>query len=509
MKFERTKNAKRNVIWSWLNRILTLLIPFAMRTIILYTLGNLYLGLGSLFSSILQVLNLAELGVGSALAFAMYKPAAEDNTAELKVLLNLYKKTYTIIGIIIAVVGIALMPFLTYFISGEIPSDINLYVLYAIYLATTVSSYWFFAYKGSILTVYQRNDISEKINIITNIVMYGIQIAGLYIYKSYYAYVIANLITTIVKNFIISIVVSKLYPELKPNGKPSKELTKFVFKKTGAVMGHKVGGVVMNSVDNILISAILGLTIVAQYNNYYYVLTAVMGFISTIFTSLTPIIGNYLIRENKEKSYNLFKILLYANSFILSICSCCFISMYQPFIELWVKKENIMPFLIVILLTVDFVTKTFRMPMLAFKDGAGLWEKDLPKPWLQVIVDLIIDIWLLNTIGIYGAIISTIVATFGVAYFYESYAVHKFCFEKKQKDYFLLTILYCLAMAVACLITYYVCNLIKFDNLILNLVVYFFASIFIGSVTFIILTLWTKSFKISFDFAKNKLSRKK
>lgn len=509
MEFERTKNAKRNVIWSWINKVFTLFIPFVMRTIILYTLGNLYLGLGSLFSSILQVLNLAELGVGSALAFAMYKPAAEDNIAELKVLLNLYKKTYMIIGIIIAVAGLALMPFLNYFISGEVPNNINLYVLYAIYLATTVSSYWFFAYKGSILTVYQRNDVSEKINIIMNIFMYGTQIAGLYIYKSYYVYVIANLITTIVKNTIIAIVVSKLYPELKPDGKPSKEITKFVFKKTGAVMGHKIGGVVMNSVDNILISTILGLTIVAQYNNYYYILTAVMGFLSILFGSLTPIVGNYLIKEKKENSYKLFKILLYINSFILCICSCCFISMYQPFIELWVKKDNLLPFLIVILLVIDFVAKSFRIPIITFKDGAGLWERDLPKPWLQVLVDLVIDIWLLNTIGVYGAVISTIVATFGVAYFYESYAVHKFCFEKKQKDYFILTSLYCLAIAISCIITHYICCCITFDNLIFSLIVYFFVSVIIGAFVFVAMTFWTKSFKNTLNFIGNKFLRRK
>ena len=509
MNFDRIKNAKRNVGWSWLNKIITLFVPFIMRTIILYTLGNMYLGLGSLFSSILQVLNLAELGIGSALAFAMYKPVAEDNFDELKELLNLYKKTYIIISIVISVFGIIMMPFLGFFIKDDIPSDMNIYAMYILYLASTVSSYCFFAYKGSILIVFQRNDILEKISIIFNLLMYSLQIIGLIVFKNYYIYIIVNLITIILKNCLISFIVKKKYPDIVPSTSTSKELTKFVFKKTGALMGHKVGAVVLNSVDNILISSILGLTLLAQYNNYYYILTAIIGILSICSSSIMPIIGNYIINEGKEKSYNLFLIILYIFSFVICICCCCFISMYQTFIEIWVKKENVLPFFLVILLVLEFYIKTYRMPILLFKDASGMWEKDLLKPWIQVIVDLIIDIILLKTIGIYGAVISTIVATFFVAYFYESYVVHKYCFQKKQKKYFINSILYFLITVFACIITNYICSYISTNNMILNLFLFLLISVFIGIVLFLLFTFFTYEFKISFTFFKRKFFRKK
>ncbi len=506
MNFERTKNAKRNIVWSSIGKVLTLLVPFAMRSIVLYLLGDLYLGLSSLFTSVLQVLNLAELGVGSSLAFAMYKPAAEDDTEKLRVLLSLYKWTYLIIGAIVAVIGLALMPFLRNLISGETPEDINIYVLYAIYLSSTVASYWFFAYKGSILTVYQRGDISEKIGIVVNLITYGAQIATLYIFKNYYVYITIHLLSVIIKNGVVAIFVRRLYPSIYPEGKPSKELTKMVFKKAAAAMGHKVGGVVLNSIDNILISAFLGLTLVAQYNNYYYIFTSVCGVISILTTSLVPIVGNYLIKETKEKSYKLFNAMQYGLTFVISVCCCCFIALYQPFIAFWVGEENVLPVLLPFLLVLLFFVQEYRAILLLFKNAAGIWEQDLWKPWAQAIVNLLIDIWLLQTIGVYGAPISSIVATFFIAFFAESFVTHKCCFERSQHNFLLQTLLYMTVVAASCACVYFVCGLFSFDSAILNIFLYLVIAVCVGSFLFLSTTFWTSGFKSILIFIK---SRKK
>ena len=497
------------MLWSWLLKVLTLLVPFAMRTIVLYTLGNLYLGLGSLFSSVLQVLNLAELGVGSALAFAMYKPAAEDDTEKLCLLLNLYKITYMAIGAFIAVVGLILMPFLPYLISGEVPSDINIYVLYGIYLASTVSSYWFFAYRGTILKVYQRSDITDKIDIIINLITYGIQIGCLYAFKNYYVYVFAHLCSSVLRSCVIALAVKKLYPNIIPKGKPSKEMTKAIFKKAGAVMGHKVGDVAINSIDNILVSAFLGLTLVAQYNNYYYIFTAVAGFVAILSSSLTPIVGNYLLKEIKEKSYRLFEIMQYGLMILISVCCCCFVALYQPFITFWVGEENVLPIWLPLLLTLLFLTQKCRIVLILFKDAAGLWEKDWFKPWLQAIVNLIIDLWLLQTIGIYGAPISSIVATFGVGFFIESYVVHKDVFVRSQRRFILQTFFYIAITFASCAGTYFACKYIDAGVPIVNLIIYFVLALSIGCCTFVLATFWTPSFKDLVSFAARKFNKRK
>ena len=161
-KIERTKNATRNIIFGVILKAYQIIAPFLMRTALIYLMGVQYLGLNSLFTSILQVLNLAELGVGSAMIYSMYKPIAEDNNAAICALMKLYRTYYRVIGLIIAVAGCALTPFIPKLISGDVPEKVNIYVLYLLNLGATVLSYWLYAYKNSILQAYQRMDVVSK-----------------------------------------------------------------------------------------------------------------------------------------------------------------------------------------------------------------------------------------------------------------------------------------------------------------------------------------------------------
>ena len=200
MKIEKTKNASRNIIFGFTLKLYQLLLPFIMRTVIMYAIGVQYLGLNSLFTSILQVLNLAELGVGSAMVFSMYKPIAEDDSVTICALMKLYRLYYRIIGGIILVIGLILTPFVPYLIAGDVPANINIYVLYILNLLATVLTYWLFAYRNSILQAYQRTDIVSKVTICTDTIKYLLQIAALVVFRNYYYYVIAVLITQSLNN---------------------------------------------------------------------------------------------------------------------------------------------------------------------------------------------------------------------------------------------------------------------------------------------------------------------
>lgn len=187
-KIERTKNATRNIIFGIILKVYQILVPFLMRTAMIYLMGVQYLGLNSLFTSVLQVLNLAELGVGSAMIYSMYKPIAEDNNTVICALMNLYRTYYRIIGAIIAAVGLLLTPFIPKLISGDVPQGINIYVLYLLNLGATVLSYWLFAYKNSILQAHQRVDVVSKVTLVTSTVQYALQLLVLWVFKNYYLY---------------------------------------------------------------------------------------------------------------------------------------------------------------------------------------------------------------------------------------------------------------------------------------------------------------------------------
>lgn len=507
MNFERTKNAKRNIVWGLIVKLFSLFIPFLMRTIIIYRLGTLYLGLNSLFASILNALNLAELGIGSALVFSMYKPIADDDKEKICALMYVYKIAYYVIGIVVLVLGFVMIPFLHNFIKGAYPTEINIEVVYVLQLLTTAAGYFFMAYKGSLLQAYQRADIVNKLDLITALCMYAVQMVGLLVFRNYYVYVLALLVRIIVYNFIQSAIVDRMFPDLKARGHISKEEKKQIIVKTSALMGHKVAGMVINSVDNILISMFMGLEIVAIYNNYFFVITALSGLFLMLTSGLNAIVGNYMVKENNEKKLELFNNMHYLVCFAICITCTCLLVLFQPFMLVWTGEKLLLPFGSVILFTIYFFSVKVRAIGLLFKDASGLWEKDVLKAWMQIVIDLVIDFWLLQKIGINGAIISTIVSMI-FAYIYETNIIFKYCLNGKKRKYYINTLIYAIIICITCGVALLVCDLFSNINKWIKLPVYFVIAVVFSIGLFGFATAWTDEFRNAVQFVKKNIFKR-
>ena len=465
-KIERTKNATRNLIYGMILRLYQIVIPFLMRTVMIYTLGVEYLGLNSLFTSVLSVLNLAELGVGSAMVYSMYKPIADDDSETICALMKLYKIYCNFIGFVIALVGIALTPFIPKLISGEIPNGINIYILYLMNLGATVLSYWLFAYKNSILQAHQRSDVVSKVTLATNTIQYILQILALYIMKNYYYFIIAMLIVQILTNVVTAIFADKLYPSFKPKGKLSKEKIKKINQRIRDLFTAKLGSVVVGSVDTMVISAFLGLTTLAIYQNYYYIMNAICGFITVIFGSITAGIGNSLVMETEEKNYNDFRKFTFIISFILCICCCCFVNLYQPFMELWVGKKLMLDFSYVVLFCVLFYCLELAMVWATIKDAGGLWHSDRFRPLVGAGVNLILNIILVQIIGLYGIILSTIISYIFVSMPWLIHNLFTTLYNESIKIYLIHIFMYVAVTIITCLITYVICDKIYVEGIV-------------------------------------------
>lgn len=507
MDFDRTRNAKRNIVWGMAMKLFSLFIPFLMRTIIIYTLGTLYLGLNSLFASILNALNLAELGIGSALVFSMYKPIAEDDKEKICALMYVYKMAYFVIGIAVLVAGGIIIPYLHNFINGDFPKEINIEMVYVLQLLSTSAGYFFMAYKGSLLQAYQRVDVVNKLDLVTALCMYIIQIIALLLFKNYYIYLLALLIRIIVFNLIQGWIVDKRYPDIKARGRVSREDKKQIIIKTSALMGHKVAGMVINSVDNILISMFMGLEIVAIYNNYFYVITAVSGLFLMLTSGLNAIVGNYIVKESEEKKLELFNDMHYLVCWAICICCTCLLVLFQPFMIVWTGEKLLLPFFSVILFSIYFFTVKVRTIGLLFKDASGLWEKDVLKAWMQVVIDLLIDIWLLQKIGINGAIISTI-ASMVFAYIYETNIIFKYCLPGKKGKYYLDTFLYAIITCITCFVAYKTCSLLSLVNKWMKLPVFLFVAILVSALIFGLATSWMTEFSNAIHFIKKNIFKR-
>lgn len=466
MSKSRTEYARSNIIHGCINKIVVLGLPFILRTIIFYSLGEQYLGLDSLFTSILQMLNLAELGFSSAVVFCMYKPIADNDTDTICALLNLYRTVYRIIGVVVFVAGLLVMPFLHLLIKDEVPADINIYVLYLVFVVNTVLGYLLYSYKSSILIANQRSDITSYINTIIIFIQNVIQAIVVLVLKNYYMYILLMPAFTIVNNLVIAYITTKHYPHYVCRGKLSKDLLHELKLKISGLMISKLCVTSRNSMDNIIISSFAGLTQVAMYGNYYYIMAAVHSVLSMITKSISATVGNSIAVESREKNYrDMMKfVLLY--SWVAGICTTCLLNLYQPFIKIWVGERMQFPMSVVVAFAVYFFSLTLGDVRTIYMTGAGLWWEGRYRSIAEAVTNLVLNIVLGKLYGIMGVIIATIISILVINFGYGSHILFKYYFKNnKTKNYFALQIYSYIIVILSCVVTWFFCEKVSFEGI--------------------------------------------
>ena len=507
MKIERTKNATRNMFFGTILKLYQIILPFIMRTAIVYCLGVEFLGLNSLFTSILQVLNLSELGVGAAMVFSMYKPITEDDNITICALMNLYKWYYRIIGVVVLVGGTILVPFIPNLIKGDVPANINIYWLYLLNLVATVLTYWLFAYRNSILQAYQRTDVSSKVTIITDTFKYGLQLLALFIFKNYYYYVIAILVTQICANVITAVISKKMYPQYNPKGKLPKESIKAINKRIKDLFTAKLGGAIVNSADTIVISSFLGLTTLAIYQNYFFIMTSITGVILILLSSCTAGIGNSLITESMDKNYRNFKKFSFMETWVAGICVCCFLNLYQPFMSMWMGKDNLLSMGCVLLLCWYFYLYVTNSFFCIYKDAAGIWHEDRFRPLIGALVNLVLNLVLVNFIGIFAIILSTVLSYIFVAMPWLIHNLFSILFKRSYKGFLGQLLRNTMVVAGAAVISYIICYGFSEINII-YLAIRLVISIVVPNVIFLLVWRKDEEFAGTLDMVDNITKRK-
>lgn len=495
MKLENTKNTFRSTIWGMFYKLITMVMPFITRTIIIYVLGIEYAGLGNLFTAILTVLSFAELGISNAVIYMMYKPIAEDNRKEICTLLGLYRRIYHIIGFAILGLGITLSPFLRYLINGSYPETINLYILFFIYLANAAFSYFGFAYKKSILYVCQRRDVESKVSAFVMFGIYITEIIVLLLFKNFYVYAICLPLSTLLINMIVAIEVRHRYPWANCKGTVAKSTVKTLLNNTISLIGHKLGFVATNSEDNIIISSFLGLTAVTLYNNYYYVINAVSGLVGVFYHSILAGIGNSLIKEKKEKNYNDLLNITFINLWLVGWCGICFVCLFQTFILIWMGEGMLLDMPTVVLLTFSFYFMQSRNIVLTYKDAIGIWDKDALKPYVVLAVNLLLNVILVQQIGIKGVVVATLFTSAFIGMPWETIVLHKYYFGVSAKRYFVEYVIYFIITVITGIITWLITELVSFNNLYITLFWKLIICIFLPNTIFVAFSFKTERFK--------------
>ena len=436
MADSRTKNTTRNIFTGLLYRIICILLPFINRTVILKVMGADYTGISTLFSSILSVLSLAELGFNSAVVYCMYKPMAEQDWEEVSYYLALIRKVYYVVGTVIFCGGICCMPFLRYLIHGAYPEDINLYVLFALYLINSGVSYYLFAYKETLLLADQRQDITNNIRSIVETVRYAVQFGCLLITKNFYAYVIIQIIGSVCSNLMIQLSTEKRYPQIvryKTNG---LKLPVELKQKTGALMLGRVCDTLRNSLDSIILSSCMGLVATTIYGNYYYIYSAVYGILLVIANALAGSVGNSISAETAHKNYTDLRNFQFLFAWISSVCTICLAVMYQPFMKLWAGEKLMLSDKDMMLFCLYFYLINMNNIRNQYVNGAGIWDKLKASYVLEAGGNLILNIILGKLWGITGILLATIITIFLFNYVMRTHILFNNYFREESEKRF-------------------------------------------------------------------------
>lgn len=465
----RTENSVRNVKIIFLIYILNIVLQFVGRTFFLCFLSVDYLGINGLFTNILSMLNMAELGVGSAMVYALYKPCAEGNILLIKQIMKLYKKVYACIGIFVGIVGVALTPFLPMFIN-DMPTNLgNIYIYYLLYVLNTAVSY-FFTYKRSLIICFQNQYISTITSFLKNVFICLFQIIFLWLTRNYYIYLIIQVIFTITENVVISKIADKEYPYLKEKAElPPQDVKDKIKKNIMAMSFHKIGGVVVNGTDNLIITKIVSLTATGLYSNYAIVITAITSLVTQIFSALTASVGNLLVVEDKKNAYIVFKRMYFINFLIYMFTGVGLILLFNDFICLWLGEKYILSIGVVLCIVVSFVSNGMRRTVLVFKDAAGLFWNDRYKPVFEVLCNLILSIPLTIYLGIAGTFMGTIFTNIFVSGIIEAYVLFKNGFNISVKKYFFQQLKYYCIFASGLCVAGFLCRYIM-CNYLLNII---------------------------------------
>lgn len=496
MKIARTRNTVKGSFWGIISRIISILFPFVIRTIIIRSFGMEYLGLNSLFTSILQVLNLSELGLSSAIVYSMYKPVAEENNFEIGALLRLYRKLYRWIGVAVLSLGLLCTPFVPYLIKADYPREINIYYLFLIFLSNTSLSYLLFEYKESILNAYQRNDIINKLRIVANLGMYIVQIATLLILKNYYLYALQMVVFTIIRGILISVTVDRLFPEIKEEGVVCDETKKKIKETTlGAAIG-KVCSATRGTCDNIIISAFLGLHLLAIFDNYYYILASIVSILSVIEQSLVAGVGNSIETESVDKNQRDFTTINFLYMWIVGFCTTCLICMYQPFMILWVGNEQLVSTSTMLLFGLYFYVYGLSSIPSVYANANGLWWKMKTKSIFEVVLNLGLNYMFVKLWGINGILIATISTLVFISFAWCSLVLfHNYFKQLRIRELFLRHVLYFLITVVSVVVSFYLCSLVVISSLVLKLVFNLVVCFFVSNLIYLIAYCWTSEFK--------------
>lgn len=457
---DRTTNVKRNIVFGFIQVLISMVLPFVVRTIILYRYGVDYSGLSNLFASVLTVLSLMELGFGVAIVYCMYKPVAEKDDEQICAYLSYFRKVYLLVGVLVLLLGLILMPVLPRLVrDATMPGGLNLYFCYLFFLANAVISYVLFGYVSVIPLAHQRRDILSRIDLFGSVLQCTLSSLVLLFTHNFYLYLLSLPLSTVVHNLLLAYVVRKKYPHIRCRGVLSEEKKKDLKKRVCGILINKITGVSRNSIDNMCISAFIGLAVTGMYNNYYFVLAAVMSFSSMLCRSLMPGVGNSIVLETPEKNYADMRKFNFIFMNLGAWAVVCMLCLFQPFMKTWAGEDMMLGLPVVFSICAYFYILLSGDICWVYEESAGLWWECRYIMLGEAVANIILNIVLCKFFGVTGIILATVFSVFTSNMILFPRVIFREYFKNgKIGEYRMDHLLYALTMLLAAGISFLFCR---------------------------------------------------
>ncbi len=503
----RVKSATRNIMFGYIGQCATMLLSFILRKIFVLYLSETLLGVNSLYTNVLSILNMAELGIGTALNFSLYGPVARGEKEKIKSYMQMYRKAYHTIAIVVAVLGLLLTPFLKYLVKnpeGVTTRDLTLF--YFIFLFNTVSSY-FVAYKYSLINAEQKNYIQTNIITITKIFTVVFQIVVLVITKNFYLFLITDAVIQLIQKVFVSRFLDNMYPYLREKNveKLDKAESDEIWSKTKALVFHKVGDVARLQTDAIIISSLIEVGMTGVVDNYNMVISSISNFVNIIFNSVISSLGNLIATESKEKQFSMFRVYRFFASWVYGFSCVGFMVLLTPLVRLWLGDSWILTPAAVYCILTDYYFKGDRIVLSNYKTAAGVFEQDKYLALIQGAVNLVLSIWLVQTpLGLTGVYVGTIVSGL-IANITKPIIIYKACFDRNAAEYFVDTFKYLLSLGAVLALCIFIGGKVLVNLNILSFIVMALIITVIFNGVYFILYGRTEEFKYLWKMVRGKL----
>lgn len=460
----RTKNVSVNAIVATFTQFLNFLISFVSRTVFIKVLGTEYLGVNGLFSNILTILSFAELGIGSAIIYNLYKPLAIQDRNRISSLMLLYKKAYTIIGFTVLLIGVCFIPFLKYIIKEKVEVNESITLIYFLFLTNTVVTY-FLVYKKSILTADQKNYIVLLITEIVHIIHIVVQIILLLLFKNYILYLINMIIFTIITNIVCSFVADKKYPFLKDKATPlSKTEVSSIFKDVRALALYRFSFVILNGTDNIIVSSLIGTNEVGLVSNYVLLTGTCSSILGLISDSFTASVGNLNAIGDKDKKEEVFKKLFFITAWLFGFATVGLLVVSKSFIITWIGTKYLLSYSVVLGLVADFYVRGVHFAAYTYRTTMGYFVQGKYAAVLAAVINIVLSVFLCNLMGLAGVFIATPISRIITTGLVDPIIIYRKEFHKNPLVYYLTYFKHVLICALITIICNYTISFIQFEG---------------------------------------------